>query len=73
TDIGRKDIIIGLSYLREHNPVPNWQTEDLEFTRCPAVCAPQTMMIQDEDLDYMEIPHLEDLATDSYTQLNGDT
>lgn len=66
TDIGRKEVIIGLTYLREHNPEVNWEKETIRFSRCPAVCAPKSMKVQDEDLDGLHLPHLEEVATDTY-------
>ena len=72
TDIGRQNLILGLSYLHKHNPEINWKSRSMEFTRCPSVCASKAMMIQDEDLDGLGLPHIEELATDQYTQLNGD-
>jgi hypothetical protein len=34
TDIGRHDIILGLPWIREHNPEIDWASEQLKFTRC---------------------------------------
>ena len=39
TDIGNKDMIIGMTWLRSHNPEINWRTGEIEFTRCPSTCA----------------------------------
>jgi hypothetical protein len=73
TDIGRQDIILGMSFLREHNPEINWSANKLEFTRCPATCANlQTMLIQDEDQDEVKIPRLEEVAEENYGQLSDD-
>lgn len=38
TDIGSKAMIIGMSWLRSHNPVIDWRAGTLEFTRCPLSC-----------------------------------
>jgi predicted aspartyl protease len=32
TDIGTKDMIIGMTWLKSHNPLINWRTGALEFT-----------------------------------------
>ena len=72
TDIGRNDVIVGMSYLREHNPEIDWQSQTVSFTRCPSACAPSHLDIQDEDLDQIQIPRLEDLAQDQYGTLNRD-
>lgn len=73
TDLGQQDVIIGISFLREHNPEIDWNTEKLKFTRCPSICAPKTIAVQDEDLDGLHIPHLEEVACDTYdSPLDGD-
>src|ERR1700723_288504 len=38
TDLGKEDIIIGLSWLRQHNPEIDWRTGAIEMTRCPREC-----------------------------------
>jgi deoxyuridine 5'-triphosphate nucleotidohydrolase len=37
-DLGNKRMIIGMSWLREHNPIIDWETGQLEFQRCPSTC-----------------------------------
>lgn len=61
-----------MSFLRQHNPEINWEKQEIKFTRCSKHCTPQTIMIQDEDLDGLEIPHLEEHANDQPFHLNGD-
>jgi len=39
TDIGEKDMIIGMTWLRNHNPEIDWRTGKLTFTRCPRSCS----------------------------------
>jgi hypothetical protein len=75
TDIGKQDLIIGFSFLRLHNPEINWTNGTLNFTRCPAYCLPPNarMAVDEEDLDGLSLPHLEDVAEDSYGQLNDDS
>lgn len=41
TDIGSKTLIIGMTWLRSHNPVINWRSGEISFTRCPAYCRAQ--------------------------------
>jgi hypothetical protein len=74
TDLGAKDIIIGYSFLRQHNPVFDFQLETMEFSRCPPSCKYEQprMNIDEEDLDGLQLPHLEDVAQDSFAQLNHD-
>jgi hypothetical protein len=35
TNLGRQDIILGLTWLREHNPKVDWKTEEVKMSRCP--------------------------------------
>jgi len=37
TDIGPEDVIIGLSWLREHNPHVNWKEGTMKFDEVPPV------------------------------------
>ena len=72
TDIGKQSLILGLSYLRHHNPEINWKTEQIEFARCPSVCAQHTVSVLSEEVRDLDLPHLEELALDHYTELNDD-
>ena len=38
TDIGPEDVIIGLDWLREHNPEIDWETGSFKLSRCPDTC-----------------------------------
>ena len=38
TDLGSKTMIIGMTWLRSHNPVINWRSGSIEFSRCPKSC-----------------------------------
>ena len=38
TGLGNKDVILGYSYLYEHNPMIDWKKGEWEFTRCPENC-----------------------------------
>jgi hypothetical protein len=38
TNIGDSDMILGFSWLKFHNPLVEWQTGDLCFSRCPVSC-----------------------------------
>ena len=33
-----EDIILGLPWLKEHNPEVDWRTEEVKMSRCPAQC-----------------------------------
>ena len=39
TDIGEEDAIIGLDWLREHNPEIDWERGSLRLSRCPETCS----------------------------------
>ena len=38
TDIGDKPMIIGMTWLRTHNPEIDWKTGAITFSRCPSTC-----------------------------------
>ena len=38
TNLGHQNVILGYSWLREHNPEVNWQTQEVKLSRCPAKC-----------------------------------
>ena len=38
TDIGTKVMVIGMTWLRSHNPVIDWRTGKIAFSRCPPSC-----------------------------------
>ena len=41
TNIGSKDMIIGMTWLCSHNPEINWHTGEILFSCCPPVCKGQ--------------------------------
>jgi hypothetical protein len=38
TSIGDQDLILGLPWLKEHNPEVDWKTEEVKMSRCPERC-----------------------------------
>ena len=38
TGLGKSQMILGLSWLREHNPEINWATSEVKMSRCPKRC-----------------------------------
>ena len=38
TKLGNQDMILGYTWLEEHNPEINWRTKEVEMTRCPSQC-----------------------------------
>jgi gag-polyprotein putative aspartyl protease len=39
TGLGNQDMILGYSWLREHNPEVNWSTGEVKMSRCPGRCS----------------------------------
>jgi len=37
-DLGRTEVILGMSWLAAYNPEINWETEEVKIMRCPALC-----------------------------------
>ena len=38
TSLGKQDIILGFTWLQEHNLEINWQTQEVTMSRCPDEC-----------------------------------
>jgi transposase InsO family protein len=38
TNLGRQDVILGFTWLEEHNPEIDWKTRKVVMSRCPAKC-----------------------------------
>jgi hypothetical protein len=38
TSLGKQDVILGLTWLHEHNPEINWETAEVKMSRCPNHC-----------------------------------
>ena len=38
TNLGKQDMILGLTWLREHNPEVDWKTGEINMSRCPQHC-----------------------------------
>lgn len=38
TSLGKQDLILGYTWLREHNPEVNWQTNIVKMNCCPTKC-----------------------------------
>jgi len=37
-DLGKMEVILGMPWLQAHNPEINWETGEVEMTRCPPLC-----------------------------------
>jgi hypothetical protein len=46
TCLGKQSLILGYNWLCNHNPEINWQTKDVEMSRCPVQCS--TCRVQDK-------------------------
>ena len=69
TDIGRQDLIVGISFLREHNPEIDWSAGQIEFKRCSASCAHKRPPVQEEELRSLQLPRMEEVAKDQLGDL----
>ena len=38
TGLGKQNVILGLSWLRKHNPEVDWRSGEVKMSRCPAHC-----------------------------------
>ncbi|THU79008.1 hypothetical protein K435DRAFT_570028, partial [Dendrothele bispora CBS 962.96] len=62
TDLGQKDMIIGMTFLRRHNPEIDWAQGTWRFTRCPEGCVPgarhkrKRHKVTQEEIDELELP-----------------
>ena len=45
TGLGKQKVILGLSWLREHNPEVDWATGEVKMSRCPSRC--RTCFLED--------------------------
>ena len=48
TDIGPEDVIIGIDWLRYHNPTIDWYEGIITMNRCPDDCKPKDRTVQEE-------------------------
>jgi hypothetical protein len=39
TSLGKQSMILGFTWLREHNPEIDWQTKEVQMSRCPPQCS----------------------------------
>ena len=42
-NLNKKAMIIGMVWLKSHNPKIDWETGKIEFTRCPKTCGAQSL------------------------------
>jgi transposase InsO family protein len=59
TGLGNQDMILGYSWLREHNPEVDWSTGEVKMSRCPGRCSTCRAEIkQERHKRQAEIRHL---------------
>jgi Reverse transcriptase (RNA-dependent DNA polymerase) len=59
TGLGNQDMILGYSWLREHNPEVDWSTGEVKMSRCPGRCSTCRMEIKQERHKHQaEVRHL---------------
>jgi hypothetical protein len=46
TCLGKQSLILGYNWLQNHNPEINWQTKDVNMSRCPLQCS--TCRVEDK-------------------------
>ena len=51
SSLGKTDIFLGHDWLKEHNPKINWETNELELTRCPPTCFSTILKRDDEEIE----------------------
>src|SRR3981189_1859786 len=47
--LGKKTLIIGEKWLKQHNPTIDWTSGKLEFDRCPSSCGHKMQVIDEEE------------------------
>ena len=60
TNLGRHDMIIGMTYLKKHNPAINWAAGEWKFNRCPESCsqrARKNHRVAREEVEEIELPN----------------
>jgi len=38
SSLGKQNMILGYTWLKDHNPEVNWQTREVQMNRCPSQC-----------------------------------
>ena len=47
-DLGKTDIILGMTWLQAHNPEINWKTGEVKMTRCPPLYGRNTRLKEEK-------------------------
>jgi hypothetical protein len=62
-----------MSFLGKHNPEVDWRGGELVFSCCACTCQVNFISPSEEDLDALNMPHLEDQAQENYSQLSNES
>ena len=63
TNLGKNSLILGYMWLKKHNPMIDWQSGVIKFTRCPRLChmlhnrAKRLATLDDEEREGLEYIH----------------
>lgn len=71
TNIGKQDILLGMNFLKQHNPTINWEKGYLDFDNYPRTCEIKHSPIEDEDFNEDETPQEDGL--NHYGQIKNDS
>jgi len=69
TELGTKDLVVGMTWLREHNPLIDWQTGKISFKRCPSSCGSLLQTLNNLAMAIEVIAH-EDYETQEINEVN---
>ena len=70
TDLGSKQMILGMTFLRKHNPEVDWKAGEMKFTRCPDYCT-STEHINVTQEEMMDLELLSQGGLTGDTELNN--
>ena len=72
THLENKNMMIGYSYLYQHNPSINWRAGEWEFTRCPDTCVNKVRKTRDYEAGAEQLELEPDLPWESSLDELGD-
>ena len=72
THLGNKNMMIGYSYLHQHNPSIDWRAGEWEFTRCPDTCVDKARKTRDYEAGAEQLKLEPDLPWESSLDELGD-
>lgn len=73
-DIGDNDVILGFTFLREHNPSIDWRNGDWLFDRCPETCQAQRerkkSTVSQEETEDLDVDIDQDILLDNIGEMD---